>query len=53
MAKSSKGTLYDVADDKVPLPNKSPARENVAVLPTVPQLRQKTAAPVQLAAEEP
>jgi murein DD-endopeptidase MepM/ murein hydrolase activator NlpD len=52
-ARSSKGTLYDVADDKVPLPKKSPSRESVAVLPTMPQLRQKNAAPAQVAAAEP
>jgi murein DD-endopeptidase MepM/ murein hydrolase activator NlpD len=52
-AKSSSGTVYDVSQEKVPLPKKAPARENVAVLPTVPQVRQKTAAPVQLTAAEP
>ncbi len=52
-AKSSTGTLYDVAQDKVPLPKKQPSRENVAVLPTVPQVRQKSAAPAQVAAAEP
>ena len=51
--RSSSGTVYDVAQDKVPLPKKAPARENAAVLPTVPQVRQKNAAPAQLAAAEP
>jgi murein DD-endopeptidase MepM/ murein hydrolase activator NlpD len=52
-AKSSSGTVYDVSQEKVPLPKKAPARENVAVLPTLPQVRQKTAASAQLAAAEP
>jgi murein DD-endopeptidase MepM/ murein hydrolase activator NlpD len=51
-AKSSSGTVYDVPQDKVPLPNKVPSRQNVAVLPAVPQLKQK-AAPVEVAAAEP
>lgn len=43
-AKSSSGTVYDVPENKVPLPNKSPSRQNVAVLPVVPQVKQKAAA---------
>ena len=52
-ARSSSGTVYDVSQEKVPLPKKAPARDNAAVLPTVPQVRQKAAAPVQLTAAEP
>ncbi len=51
-AKSSSGTVYDVPQDKVPLPNKVPSRQNVAVLPSVPQVKQK-AAPVAVAEAEP
>jgi murein DD-endopeptidase MepM/ murein hydrolase activator NlpD len=52
-ARSTSGTVYDVSQEKVPLPKKAPARENVAVLPAVPQVRQKNAAPVQLTDAEP
>jgi murein DD-endopeptidase MepM/ murein hydrolase activator NlpD len=52
-AKSSSGTVYDVSQEKVPLPKKAPERGSAAVLPTVPQVRQKSAAPVQLTAAEP
>jgi murein DD-endopeptidase MepM/ murein hydrolase activator NlpD len=52
-ARSSSGTVYDVSQEKVPLPKKAPERDNAAVLPTVPQVRQKSAAPVQLTEAEP
>ena len=38
-AKSSRGTKYDVAADKVPLPTKAPT-EKVAVLPQQPRVRE-------------
>ena len=51
-AKSTAGTIYDVPQDKVPLPRKQPAREKLAVLPNVPQMKQKQA-PAALAVAEP
>lgn len=51
-AKSSSGTVYDVSEEKVPLPKKAPERQNVAVLPSTPQVKQK-AAPQLMAESEP
>lgn len=51
-AKSTSGTIYDVPQDHVPVPGKVPSRENIAVLPSVPQLRDK-AGSTTLAAVEP
>ena len=52
-AKSTAGTIYDVQKEKVPLPRKQPARETAAVLPTVPQVKQKVLQPAAVAAAEP
>ncbi len=52
-AKSTSGTVYDVPVDKVPLPRNAPSRDNVAVLPSVPQLKQKTAPADELAMAAP
>jgi murein DD-endopeptidase MepM/ murein hydrolase activator NlpD len=51
-AKSSSGTIYDVPGEKVPLPHKAPSRENVAVLPSIPSVKQKTAS-ANVAAVDP
>ncbi len=51
-AKSTSGTIYDVPQNHVPVPGKVPSRENVAVLPSVPQLKEK-AASTTLAVVEP
>lgn len=48
LAKSSKGKVTDVDDNKVPLPGKTPAKETVAVLPSAPS--QKTKKATELAA---
>ncbi len=42
VAKSSRGTKYDVAQDKAPIPQRAPERDK-AVLPDVPAIRARSA----------
>jgi murein DD-endopeptidase MepM/ murein hydrolase activator NlpD len=45
IAKGSRGTIFDIPADKVPLPSNRPSSD-VAVLPTVPQVKSKNGANV-------